>query len=473
MKKGKSFTEVFMFILSDAIFLFVLFQISIFSRAHILPIIFNDINSYNPSYDTTVSIIYISFWIMFLLYEGIYTKKIFLWDEVISIWKSSIIVPIFIFFAISIFKISMDISRFVILFTGLLSFFLFPFYKGLIKSLFRKYGVGITPVIIVGAKDGGMSLLNAINKEHLSGYKIVAFVDDIMKGSINGIKIYRRIDKIDRYLKFSGLRDIFIVEADIGKERTYSLINLLQHKAGRLIVIPDFQGLPVIGTEFHYFFYSQMFGIEIKNNLENPINKSIKTLFDIILTIFLLPIFLLLSIFIVIAIVSESKGNPIFTQLRVGKNGKLFKIYKFRTMYIDAEARLKDYFDKNPSARQEYEKYWKLKDDPRVTKVGKFLRKTSIDELPQLINVLKGDMSIVGPRPYLPHELEYVGDSKNTILKVKPGITGLWQISGRSDTDYRYRISLDNWYVRNWSIWIDLIIIFITFRKVIKREGAY
>lgn len=469
----KEFTEIFVFVLLDAIFLFLVLKLSIFFRSDVLNFVFKNLSPYSTNYDLTLVTIFIPLWLIFLMYEGVYTRKMFFWDEVVAIWKSSVIVPVLMFFVISVLKISGDVSRFVIISSGFLSFLLFPYYRSYVKKFLRSQGIGVIPAIIVGAKEGGMSLFNALRKEQSSGYRIVAFVDDVVKGELEGLKVYNRIDKIERYINFSGIRDVFIVEADIGRGKTDILVKLLQHKVRRLIVVPEFQNLPVIGTDFHYFFYSQMFGIEIRNNLDNPFNIGLKAVFDFLIALILLPLFLFLSVFIMLAIIIDSPGNPMFTQIRVGKDGRLFKIYKFRTMYKDADKILEQYFQKKPAAIQEYKKYWKLKEDPRVTRVGKFLRKTSLDELPQILNVLKGEMSLIGPRPYLPHELDLVGDTKNIILKVKPGITGLWQVSGRSETDYTYRIFLDVWYVRNWSVWIDLIIMFKTLSKVIKREGAY
>jgi undecaprenyl-phosphate galactose phosphotransferase len=170
---------------------------------------------------------------------------------------------------------------------------------------------------------------------------------------------------------------------------------------------------------------------------------------------------------------ADSKGRAIFRQRRVGQRGVLFDCYKFRTMYDDAEERLNQILREDGEAREEFQRYWKLRNDPRVTRVGRFLRKTSLDELPQLLNVLKGEMSIVGARPYIPEELPMLGNSHQTILLTRPGITGLWQVSGRSDSDYGLRIALDSWYVQNWNLWLDIVILFKTLAVVAKRQGAY
>lgn len=178
-------------------------------------------------------------------------------------------------------------------------------------------------------------------------------------------------------------------------------------------------------------------------------------------------------VIIAILIRLDSEGQSIFSQDRVGRKWKNFKCYKFRTMYNDAEERLQELLADDEGARKEWKEFWKLKDNPCVTKTGKFLRETSLDELPQLFNVLKGEMSLVGPRPYLPDEVNKVDENMNICFSVLPGITGLWQVSGRSGTSYNYRIGIDLWYVRNWNLWLDIVILFKTMGVVLSKEGAH
>ncbi len=204
------------------------------------------------------------------------------------------------------------------------------------------------------------------------------------------------------------------------------------------------------------------------------VNESLKRAFDIIISILLLPFVLPIIGLIAILIKIDSEGPVFFIQDRLGKNGKKFKCIKFRTMYVNNDEILEEYLKRNPEKREEWNKYKKLKSfDPRVTRVGRFLRKTSLDELPQIFNVIKGDMSLVGPRPYLPKEETDMGYFKNTILLTKPGITGLWQVSGRNELEFKVRLILDERYVLNWSFWLDLLIMLKTIKVVLKREGAY
>ncbi|HKA39286.1 MAG TPA: sugar transferase, partial [Burkholderiales bacterium] len=171
--------------------------------------------------------------------------------------------------------------------------------------------------------------------------------------------------------------------------------------------------------------------------------------------------------------IRQTGGAAIFRHMRVGRYGRMFGCLKFRTMVLDAEGVLRGHLDADPGARAEWERDFKLKDDPRITPIGAFLRKTSLDELPQLWNVLKGEMSLVGPRPIIEEELERYGDQVGYYLETRPGVTGLWQISGRNDTGYEDRVALDSWYVRNWSLWYDLVILVKTINVVLRRKGAY
>lgn len=199
-----------------------------------------------------------------------------------------------------------------------------------------------------------------------------------------------------------------------------------------------------------------------------------KRVFDLIISIigifFLMPFFVILTIIIKIS----SEGNILHIQNRFGKDGKIFKLLKFKTMFKDADDKMREYLIKRPHLKEEWEEYKKLRSyDPRVTPIGKLLRRFSLDELPQLFNVVKGDMSMVGPRPYLVQEKEDIKNFSHIILQVKPGITGLWQIRGRCELSFKSRINMDIYYVKNWTLFKDIIIIIKTFGVVIRGRGAY
>ena len=203
--------------------------------------------------------------------------------------------------------------------------------------------------------------------------------------------------------------------------------------------------------------------------IERGLKRGIDILGGICGTLILIP----LTIGIWIANKLAKDNGPIFyKQTRIGKDGKLFKMYKYRSMVVGADEILKTYLEENEEARKEYKKYKKLKNDPRITKMGKFLRKTSLDEFPQFINVLKGDMSLVGPRPYLPREREEINGFFKYITSCKPGITGLWQTRGRSNTTFTDRLTMDMEYYHNHSLKQDIKLIYRTVRNVVKKEGA-
>ena len=210
-----------------------------------------------------------------------------------------------------------------------------------------------------------------------------------------------------------------------------------------------------------------------RNKAVLKVEKILKRVIDIIAGIFGIIALLPLTLIIYIAnLICKDKGPVFYTQERYGKNGKIFKLYKYRSMVVGADEKLKEYLAENEEARKEYKEYKKLKDDPRITKVGKFIRKTSLDEFPQFINVLKGDMSLVGPRPYLPREREDINGFFNYITSVKPGITGLWQVNGRSDTTFTERLTLDMSYYYKHNLKMDLKILGKTVKDVVKKEGA-
>ena len=204
------------------------------------------------------------------------------------------------------------------------------------------------------------------------------------------------------------------------------------------------------------------------------IEKGIKRIFDIFVgligTLLLIPI--TIGIYIAKKILKEDDGPIFYDQLRIGKDGKHFKLYKYRSMIVGADEILKEYLSNNEEARIEFEQNQKLKNDPRITKLGNFLRKTSLDEFPQFINILKGDMSLVGPRPIVDREIELFGDKMKTVHSVRPGLTGYWAANGRSDTTYEQRVEMEAYYAENFSLLLDIKIIVKTIKSVIKKEGA-
>lgn len=227
-------------------------------------------------------------------------------------------------------------------------------------------------------------------------------------------------------------------------------------------IATNMYGLPTVTKEMLKFKQS-----------EGLVNKTLKRIIDIIGA--LVGIIILIPMTVVLYIVNFMVGDrgPIFySQNRIGKDGKIFKMYKFRSMVMGADEKLEKYLEENEEARKEYKINKKLKNDPRITKIGMFIRKTSIDEFPQFVNVLKGEMSLVGPRPYLPREVDDMGDAYHYITAVKPGITGLWQIRGRNDVTFKDRLDLDMEYFEKKSLVFEIKILFWTVSSVVCKKGA-
>jgi undecaprenyl-phosphate galactose phosphotransferase len=213
--------------------------------------------------------------------------------------------------------------------------------------------------------------------------------------------------------------------------------------------------------------------LEKTKNWQEPLKRTFDILFSLSALIFGMPLFLAIAMLVKIT----SRGPVFYCSLRLGKNGKLFNFWKFRTMYVHADLKLKQLLEDNPLLREEWQKYFKLKNDPRHTRIGKFLRKTSLDEFPQFWNVLLGDLSIVGPRPYLPNETDeikkYISDDMAKLLSVRPGLTGIWQTSGRSHLTFENRVRLDLDYVGCNSFLFDLRLVLKTIPMLIFPRGAF
>jgi Undecaprenyl-phosphate galactose phosphotransferase WbaP len=234
--------------------------------------------------------------------------------------------------------------------------------------------------------------------------------------------------------------------------------------------LPRTEIFPVFGS--HAIAIGQVGGLEMINQLRMKAVRWEKNLLDGIATVIILLLSIPIMVVIAIFVKLTSPGPIFYKAKRLGKKGRLFEIYKFRSMYKDADKSLEKILRNDPELLEEYKNDFKLKKDPRVTPLGRFLRKTSLDELPQLINVIKREMALVGPRPIVQEEVEYYGENYAVFSSVRPGITGLWQCSGRSDTSYEERVAFDVYYVLNWSPWMDIWILVRTFFSVFTFKGA-
>jgi undecaprenyl-phosphate galactose phosphotransferase len=252
------------------------------------------------------------------------------------------------------------------------------------------------------------------------------------------------------------------------------LFNEIKTSRRNIGVVPPLHGFGMYNNAPRYFFGHDVMIFHPSLGNRNPIGLVFKRSLDVLGSFFgllaLSPLFLTIALLIKW---QSPASTVLFKHKRVGKGGKLFKVYKFTSMVPNAQQVLDKILAENPVARAEWERDFKLKDDPRILPVGKLLRATSLDELPQLWNVLKGHMSLVGPRPIVEEEKKYYGDLLPDYISIQPGLTGLWQISGRNDTSYEYRVYLDSWYARHWSFWHDVVILLETVKIVLKRSGAY
>ena len=353
------------------------------------------------------------------------------------------------------------------------AFILFPLFRILIKRFLRKCGTWDLNCVLIGNAENALYGYQAISSESDLGYKVTAFVNtsshdcSLEQMGLRLITEEQLIESINDYQK------VFIALNNNQNDLIEYWVRRLAKVGFRNIsVIPSLRGIGLYGAEISHFFGYETIILRIQNNLAKRSSRFIKRTFDIIMSFILLILFAPLFLYLIIKIRKDG-GKAIYIQTRIGRNGKAFPCYKFRTMQIDAAEILKGLLDSDKVILEEWNASFKLKDDPRVTDIGKFLRRTSLDELPQLWNVLRGDMSLVGPRPIIRQELKFYEDDLAYYYMVRPGLSGLWQVSGRSDTDYETRVYLDSWYVKNWSLWNDIIILAKTVNVVLKGRGAY
>ena len=250
-----------------------------------------------------------------------------------------------------------------------------------------------------------------------------------------------------------------------------NIIATLRRARRSIALIPAMEGLPVVGLRQHHFFSHDVVMLVSNNNLARPFSRILKAAFDHVVAMILL--ILLAPLLLALSLVVRLDGGPAFYRhRRIGAGGHAFDCIKFRTMVLDSERVLQRVLDEDPAAAEEWAATQKLRNDPRVTRFGQFLRRSSLDELPQLLNVLRGEMSLVGPRPIVRTEIARYADDIDYYYETKPGLTGLWQVSGRSDTSYARRVRLDVWYVRNWTLWHDIAILLKTIPAVFLQRGA-
>jgi Undecaprenyl-phosphate galactose phosphotransferase WbaP len=344
--------------------------------------------------------------------------------------------------------------------------------RSLTHRVLYKTHLGGIPAVIFGGGDTGKMVVDRLLSSRKTGYVPVVILDESVEpDSYRGIPIIHDTSVGPELVKRYNIK-MAIVAMD--KQKQKDLTGLINYSVSAFrynVLVPDFFGVANIWMSVRDF--DGILGFATSHRLKMFWNLGIKRFMDLSLVLvgggIILPFLLIIAFLVKIS----SPGPVIYQHARIGMGGKPFKVYKFRSMVVDAEARLHSLLAADPQARKEWEESHKLKNDPRITGIGKLLRQTSMDEFPQLLNILKGEMSLVGPRPIVEGEIKKYGEDFRRIFSVKPGMTGLWQVSGRSDTDYGERVALDTYYLQSWSVWLDLWILYKTFGVVFKGKGAY
>lgn len=391
---------------------------------------------------THFSLIYILTLFVFF-YEGIYTRRYDFWHESYIILRALVFAFVIVLAYLAMSNNIEHYSRIVITFMFLFMVVLIPIFKNIGKKMMFRMGIWRREAKVYG-EDRFIS-------EEIFGNPYLGYV----KANIKAPKT------------------IFINSKGESAQRLRTMIDEEIDQQHEVIFIPLIDEYDLTKSHIYELSNTRNNLIVFQNRLKSRYRIVLKYLSDIVFAIVLFPIILPLLGVIALLIKREHPASSIlFEQVRMGKENKPFNCYKFRTMHEESDDLLKEYLDIHPEEREYYEKYHKYQNDPRVTNTGAILRKLSLDELPQIFNVIKNEMSFVGPRPYMLDEKEKMGKDHSTILTVRPGITGLWQVSGRSNVGFEDRLNMDVWYIRNWNLWLDLVILIKTFKTVVLRIGA-
>jgi Undecaprenyl-phosphate galactose phosphotransferase WbaP len=409
---------------------------------------------------------------LFLMRFQHYSDRRPFWDELGDILRLICILAVLDMTLIAATR--WNASRFWWLLVWTTSCFTVMWGRMVTSWLLRKMGLWIRPTIIIGDGENASEAAIALESEPRMGFQVAGYVDVNEPNpelKLNG-RALKNLDQLKVMAEQPGIQWVIALEHHQSEQREHWLRTLTQWGATDISVIPAMRGVPLYGTDIAHFFSHEVALLRVGNNLRRWPARLTKRVFDTLFALVLLILLAPLMLFIAIALKFEG-GCVIFAHQRLGKNGRKFNCYKFRSMVPNAEEKLEAILQENPVLKSQWDKEHKLKVDPRISKLGHFLRRTSLDELPQLFNVVKSEMSLVGPRPIIQEELQKYGPEKSYYLMVRPGMTGLWQVSGRNDVDYETRVYLDAWYVKNWSLWYDLALLFKTVKVVIFRNGAY
>lgn len=409
------------------------------------------------------------------LYPGIGISPI----EEIRRTTNATSISVFVFAVIAFLtQTGIEFSRLVFVFFWILALIIVPVFRSFARKTGSILGIWGEPVALIGFGPNGRKSLQFLRQNPLYGIRPVVILcgtepseRDLEEASGLSVISVSKLVADRMLLARSGIRTAIMVPTEIPAALRNIFDDEGQLGLHRLILIANPSWMVSTAVVVHEM--GGLLGLEVERNLLNPPMRFFKRIFDLFLIGLGGLVGFPLLLFCAILIRLDTSGPVFYRQERIGRKGKKFQLWKFRTMVPNADEILEKCLSENPVLLQEWETNHKLKNDPRVTKIGRFLRKTSLDELPQLFNIFSGEMSLVGPRPIVEDEVRFYKDSFKLYTQVLPGLTGLWQISGRSNTSYERRVLLDNYYIRHWSIWMDFHILARTVWVVIKRVGAY
>lgn len=414
-------------------------------------------------------------YLVFMNVFQLYTRQMQFWRVIANTFKANLYAILTGILLMYVVQIAGTTSRLYTAFLWIIAFSLIILFRYIVKKIATWCGFLGEPVLLMGAGKTAEIVLDHISKDTGLSYRFIGYLEDNKPNPVVAAMLPHlgSFAEAAAVIRKTGVQCVMVIAPGLTQQQIQNIIYDLQPLVRKISFIPDLGTLPLSTMDIESLVDGHVVLFRMRNNLKNKWNRAIKFVFDMILTIFggilISPILLLIALWIKL----DSPGPVIFSQRRIGQHGKEFSCYKFRTMCTDAKEKLEELLKRDFEARKEWEENFKLKNDPRVTNSGKFLRSTSLDELPQIFNVLKGEMSLVGPRPIISEEIHYYGKFIDDYYMVRPGITGMWQTGGRSDTGYDLRVQMDTWYVRNWNIWFDIVLLWRTMKVVVKKEGAY
>jgi len=362
-----------------------------------------------------------------------------------------------------------EFSRLWIILVWPVAAILLPVFRVFVRRILNKAGIWRMGAAVIGSGPHYASVAQSLEADAYVGYSIAYHSGFEAETEATLPELGA---KLTQDMQLRGAEIVILAPSVPEMAKIDRIVDAINLNLMPYILIPPVQRLPFAGLTVQTMLNCDAVLMTSRTGLMSPVRQAAKRLFDVVVSAALL-VLLLPCLLVITALVASSGGAVFFGHKRVGRNSRTFRCLKFRTMALNSDKILADLLARDPEIAREWRQTFKLAHDPRITRVGRFLRKTSLDELPQLINVLRGEMSLVGPRPVVADELRYYyGENAFYYQLVRPGITGLWQVSGRSETSYERRVFLDTYYVRNWSLWSDLAILFNTVPSVIGGNGA-